>query len=249
MKQENLRLVFRGSVPPNASWFCINIQTGPGFASQPESGGDVLLHLRPDFPSYTIVKSSRVNGVWGTQSHSPFSLTPGSPFKLTVLILPQNPSSPANTVKVFLNGIHFAEHSLPNPYLPPNIYVTIEAQPGGLRIRQMEKFFIPSTAVQFPVQSPAAGCHSHSHSSGSTASVGYSVTTGTNVYHSSGHPVSGHPVSGHHHAEESDCSAASAPAGKQPGMMGNLLGKAAPILGGALAAASQTGIGRRFTKK
>ena len=246
MKQENLRLVFRGSVPPNASWFCINIQTGPGFASQPESGGDVLLHLRPDFPSYTIVKSSRVNGVWGTQSHSPFSLTPGSPFKLTVLILPQSPSSSANTVKVFLNGIHFAEHSLPNPYLPPNIYVTIEAQPGGLRIRQMQEFFIPSTAIQFPVQSPAASCHSHSHSSVSTgtpisASVGYSMTTGASVY----------PSSGHHHAEESHCSTTSdpAPTGKQSGMMGNLFGKAAPILGGALAAASQTGIGKRFTKK
>ena len=194
------------------------------------------------------MRSYRVNGVWGPQSQpdSFFPLTPGSPFELMILIPPQNPSSyPPNTVKIAFNGAHFAEHSLPSPSLPPNIFVTIEAEPGGLTIHQMQEFFTPSAT---PAQSSAAGYPPGSTGMPLPPSTGYPMTAGSGMY---APPGASYPVSGATAGYPPGVSYPSAPAGKQPGMMGKILGTAAavPILGGALAAASQTGIGKKLTKK
>lgn len=241
--------VIHGAVPPNASWFCINVQTGLGLASQPGSGGDILLHLRPDFPSRSVIRSSRVNGVWGQQSQpdSFFPLTPGSPFELMILIPPQSPSAyPPNTVKIAFNGAHFAEHTLPQPSIPHNIYVTIEAEPGGLTVHQFQEFFTPSAT---PVQSTAAPYPPGSGMPMPSAS-GYAV--GAASMPGAPYPPSttGYPA-GAGYSPGVPHGAASAPQAKQGGMMGKILGTAAtvPILGGALAAASHTGIGKKLTKK
>ena len=238
--------VFRGSLPGNATWFAINFQTGPGLASQPGSGGDVLLHLRPDFPTRVIVRSSRVGGTWGQQStpDSFFPLTPGSPFELMVLLPPQNPSgySP-NTVKIAFNGAHFAEHMLPSTHYPPNMFVTIETEPGGLSIHQIQEFFTPSASPVQPSSYPAAG-----QGMPVPGASGYPPTQAAAMYP----PGAAYPTSGPGYPSGGGYPGASGyPQQQSGGMMGKILGTAAavPILGGALAAASKTKVGQKVAKK
>jgi hypothetical protein len=165
-----------------------------------------------------------------------------------ILIPPQNPSSyTPNNVKIAFNGAHFADHVLPQPIIPATLYVTIEAEPGGLSIHQFQEFFTPSAA---PIHSAAAPYPPGGSGMPMPGAGGFPVPVGTPAApyppSSTGMGASGYPSGSPYGA-----GAPSAPHQKQPGVMGKILGTAAtvPILGGALAAASQTGLGKKLTKK
>jgi len=239
---EDILIILRGSLSPSASWFCVNIQTAPGIPSQGANvGGDVLLHIRPDLPSRSVVRTYRMAGSWG-QTPPPsdgfFPLTPSSPFEVMILIPPA--SQPPHPVKIAFNGAHFADCLLPVPSLPLQFYISIEGDPGGLSVHQMQVFFTPSATPSVPLQSTA----------------GYPPMAGVPVPGAVPYPtgVPGgvpYPPPGAAYPQTPGYPSGGATSSSGGGMMGKILGTAAtvPIVGGALAAASNTFLGKKLHKK
>ena len=137
---------FAGNTGPNI-WFCINVQSAPGLPScGPSMGGDVLLHLRPDFTNQVVVRMNRMMGNWGPPNQpdsNPFPLIAGSPFEIMIL-LPASSVSVPSVARIAINGNHFAEYALPS-VLPPSLFLSIEADPN-VTIASIQSFNIPSQA-------------------------------------------------------------------------------------------------------
>lgn len=128
-------------------WFCVNIQSGPGLPSSgPSYGGDVLLHLRPDFTNQVVVRMNRMMGNWSPPNQpdaQPFPLVPGSPFEIMIL-LPCSSVTVPSVSRIAINGNHFAEYALPS-VLPPSLFISIEADPN-VTISSLQSFNVPSQA-------------------------------------------------------------------------------------------------------
>lgn len=137
---------FAGNTGPNI-WFCINVQSAPGLPScGPSMGGDVLLHLRPDFSNQVVVRMNRMMGNWSSPNQpdpNPFPLTIGSPFEIMIL-LPSSSVSVPSQARIAINGNHFAEYALPS-VLPQSLFLSIEADPN-VTIASIQSFNVPTQA-------------------------------------------------------------------------------------------------------
>ena len=226
---EDCLIKINGNIGHGTTWFCLNLQTAPGLPSYgPSVGGDVMLHLRPDFTNNIVVRMSRLTGNWSQPNPpdaNPFPLTIGSPFEI-MLLLPSSSTSVPSMARIAFNGNHFAELALPS-VLPPALFMSIEADPA-VSISSIQSFNIPSQSPPIP-------------------SAGYpnlaAAPHPTFPNYSAPYPQGPVPVSSAGHPGQPGSSSGS--------MMNKVLGAAAaiPLVGGALTAATHLPFGKKLGKK
>ncbi|XP_063230854.1 galectin-4-like isoform X2 [Bacillus rossius redtenbacheri] len=95
----------RGTIPPSANRFAVNLQCGPKIAPR----DDIALHLSPKFAENVVARSSLHGLTWGpdeTVGHMP--LARGQGFELLILCDPAH-------YKIAINGQHYTEfiHRIP----------------------------------------------------------------------------------------------------------------------------------------
>lgn len=232
---EDCLVKINGLIGHGATWFCVNLQTGPGLPSYgPSVGGDVMLHLRPDVGNNVVVRMSRMMGNWSQPNPPdsvPFPLVVGTPFEL-MLLLPASSTTVPSMLRIAFNGNHFAEFALPSA-LPPALFISIEGDPN-VSISSIQSFNIPSQSPP-----PQSAGYPNLAAAPYPAAPNYSAPypQGPSV------PTSAAPGYAPGYAGQPSSSSGS--------MVNKMLGTAAalPIIGGALTAATHLPFGKKLGKK
>lgn len=229
---EDCLVKINGNIGHGATWFCMNLQTGPGLPSYgPSVGGDVMLHLRPDLGNNVVVRMSRMMGNWSPPNPPdavPFPLAVGSPFEIMIL-LPAASTSVPSMARIAFNGNHFAEFALPSA-LPPALFISVEADPA-VSISSLQSFNIPSQSA--PAHIPSAGYPNLA-----------AAPHPTSPHYSAPYPQGPMPASAPGYAPGQASSSSGSTFNK-------VLGAAAalPLVGGALTAATHLPFGKKLGKK